>query len=620
MSEKTEGRKDGDGGLTFILGITAFVLLSFFALPAAVLMLGCVKLAKERRVLVGGLALIGLALFVLVYVEPFKAEFKALDRHRRMEAWSYTWDHMLAFWGFTWPLAPAAAIVWDVVRPKSIQEQLDEAEQAQAAKIAAQERKLWKGAEKALNKGVDTAALGAIVSMGTEPADFERKGQKLYLRTGASSANLHGLVLGGSGAGKTETLKRLAAIFASQTDYDIFFIDPKPTDELKFYFAGLMAEYGRTCKMYPDSPFNGFRGDARSVHNRLLTIPVLGTEGASAYYAELTEEYVWLGMNAGDGLPRTFDEVAQRLDYDYLLQYYANDPASLQSIQRIKRQDANSVVMRFNNVARKFSTISGAGWAFEDVRAAYFGLPVLEASRDVDAIARFLIEDLKHYFATRKQRNRRTVVFFDEFSAFGSENVVNLMELVRSHGGIVILASQTTAALGDDRLQKRILGNVTIYLQRMNDPREVAALGGMQPVLDVSRHMDTKPNPNGIARYVDKSVIDPTKVAQLPLGGAYIINRGRVAHIKVQQAPALDWNKISSTHLDLALQWMSANNPNAPVLVRRASPAVAHAAAAARPIVPARTEPTPALAHGAPTQAATPSNAPSQSDGADDFI
>lgn len=202
MSEKTEGRKDGDGGLTLLFFFAAAVVLAFFALPAAVLMLGCVKLAKERKALAGSLALIGLALFVLVYVEPFKAEFKAFDRHRRMDAWSYTWDHVLAFWGFTWPLAPAAAIVWDVVRPKSIQEKLDEAEQAQAAKVAAQERKLWKGAEKALNKGVDTAALGAIVSMGTEPADFERKGQKLYLRTGASSANLHGLVLGGAAQGK----------------------------------------------------------------------------------------------------------------------------------------------------------------------------------------------------------------------------------------------------------------------------------------------------------------------------------------------------------------------------------------------------------------------------------
>ncbi|GAA5531425.1 hypothetical protein [Herpetosiphon gulosus] len=85
MSEKTEGRTDGVGGLIFGF-FAAAVVLAFFALPAAVLMLGCIKLVKERKALAGSLALIGLALFVLVYVEPFKAEFKAFDRHRRMKA------------------------------------------------------------------------------------------------------------------------------------------------------------------------------------------------------------------------------------------------------------------------------------------------------------------------------------------------------------------------------------------------------------------------------------------------------------------------------------------------------------------------------------------------------
>lgn len=135
-------------------------------------------------------------------------------------------------------------------------------------------------------------------------------------------------------------------------------------------------------------------------------------------------------------------------------------------------------------------------------------------------------------------------MIIDEFSALGSENVVNLMELVRDLGGIVILAAQTTAALGDERLQQRILGNVTIYLQRMNDPREVAILGGLQQRLDVSLRIGEVDKGQGMARYVDKAVIDPTRVAQLPTGGAFLINRGYAAQVKILQSPPVDWSQV----------------------------------------------------------------------------
>ena len=64
-------------------------------------------------------------------------------------------------------------------------------------------------------------------------------------------------------------------------------------------------------------------------------------------------------------------------------------------------------------------------------------------------------------------------------------------------------------------------------LHRMNDPRQVAELGGMQRRLEVTHRYDAKagqPLKEGQIRYEESATIDPTKVMQLATGAAYIIN------------------------------------------------------------------------------------------------
>ena len=566
MSQKNEDEQDSS---TVFGVLAAIILIGFAALPVAILMFPLSALARRKKAVVGVAALAGVGLFWVLCLTPIKAEYTDMQEDLKAKRWSHVFEHAPDFWLLTLPFAPLAGMGWDLFRPRSAAEKVDEEERTTAERAENRERKGWRTAIKEQERVIGVP-VATIKHMPRTLPDFTRKNHGVYLNVDVSTANLHSLILGGSGAGKTETIKRLAYIFAVSTDYDIFLIDPKPTKRLKLAFAGIMGSCGRVCHMYPEQPFNGFRGNARALHNRFLTIPKLGTDGASAYYAELTEEYLWLGIKAGRDVPTSFAELVQRLDYDFLTAYYQDDPVSLQSMQRIKRADANSITMRFSNIARKLDGFSADGWAFEDVRAGYFGLPVLESTRDVNAVARYLIEDLKHYFGARKGE-RRTVVIIDEFSALGSENVVNLMELVRDLGGIVILASQTTAALGDERLQKRILGNVTTYLQRMNDARDVAALGGIMQKVDVSvRYGDADANERGTKRYVDQAVIDPTRVAQLPTGAAYLINRGYVAQVQMMQAPPVDWSTVNPATLMLCAEIEGTGRSNAPILRKRA--------------------------------------------------
>lgn len=555
VSREQEKKKDGDERL-FMAVVVAVV--ASVTLPAVILMFALSGLAKRYRTGMLLAALAGGLLFGLVCWKPFTTHMNATKVRVKNIRTSQGLDavpgavagSLPRFWLLTLPLAPLAALGWATLRPRTAEEKLLEEEERREQRAERLEQAAWKQAKKVQTKAPAQAGpeVGTIKKIRKPLPDFTNRAGRLYLNTDVGAANLHTLLFGGSGSGKTTTMLRLVASFAEHTDYDLFFIDPKCDPTVKQQFAGLVGQAGRRCRLYPDEPFDGFRGDAKALHNRFLTIPALATDGASAYYAEMSEDYLWLAINAGEQLPQSFAEVEQRLDYAFLTAFYADDPANLQRLKRIQARDAHGIAMRFGNVARKLDGLQAGGWTFEGSRAGYFGLPVLVASRDVSAMAKYLIEDLKHYFAVRKDRTRRTVLFIDEFSALGSENIVNLMELVRSLGGIVVLASQTVEALGDESLQRRILGNVTIYLQRMNDPRQVAELGGMQKRMNVTHRYDAQagqPLSEGQVRYEEEAIIDPTKAMQLETGAAYIINRGRVAEVLITPPPAINWDQVS---------------------------------------------------------------------------
>src|SRR5580704_8096581 len=72
----------------------------------------------------------------------------------------------------------------------------------------------------------------------------------------------HMLVCGATGSGKTETLLRLAWTIAKTSDAPVFYLDGKGDRETAERFCGLMEDAGRECRVFPNEPFDGWRGDA----------------------------------------------------------------------------------------------------------------------------------------------------------------------------------------------------------------------------------------------------------------------------------------------------------------------------------------------------------------------
>lgn len=70
----------------------------------------------------------------------------------------------------------------------------------------------------------------------------------------------HVLVCGATGSGKTETVLRLAWTVAKESDAPVFYLDGKGDRDTAERFCGVIADAGRATRVFPNEPFDGWRG------------------------------------------------------------------------------------------------------------------------------------------------------------------------------------------------------------------------------------------------------------------------------------------------------------------------------------------------------------------------
>ncbi|GAA5531558.1 TraM recognition domain-containing protein [Herpetosiphon gulosus] len=546
----------GDGGgamMGFFMGLVVVIV----ALPAAIGALWGRRYMKTHQPMVAMAALTGAGFMALVIWSPLqdhlKASRTAMEREKRrdgiMGVVSAGAGAIPLLWLYTIPLAPALTMVWESVRPKSLAEQqADKDAQAQEKRtlqLESAKRRAMKASAASLThrpitKDIDSATvLGAKIQ--GDPLFFANEHKRLmYLTTNIGAASLHMLFIGENGAGKSESMLRVAASIAASTNWDIFFVNPKNDTKMMQQFYDLMAFYDRRCRLFPQEAYNGWEGDSGALLSRIMAIPAYATEGAASFYSDMSEVYLRAVLNTDEALPSSFEELEERLQYGRLADQYKDNAQGFARVASISAADAKSVFMRFATMTPKLTQIRRDGWRLSEARAAYFGLPVLANERDSQSIAKFLLEDIKYYLSTRKPTDRRAVLIIDEFSSLGTESVIRLAEMARSLGGIVMLGTQTLAGLGDADQQARIVGNMTVVLHRMSAPEELTKLAGVQKVMTTIHQFQGKQIlKRGTYRMEEEARIDPQDVRTLPTGCAWVIARGAAAKVQIAMMPAV---------------------------------------------------------------------------------
>lgn len=92
----------------------------------------------------------------------------------------------------------------------------------------------------------------------------------------------HMLVCGATGSSKTETLLRLAWTIAKTSETPVFYLDGKGDRRTAQRFSGLMADAGRECRVFPNEPFDGWRGEAHEIQGRLMEIVDYASDGPAS--------------------------------------------------------------------------------------------------------------------------------------------------------------------------------------------------------------------------------------------------------------------------------------------------------------------------------------------------
>lgn len=382
----------------------------------------------------------------------------------------------------------------------------------------------------------------------------------------------HLFVLGSTGAGKSETIKRLVREIFENTDRHVYLVDGKGDEGLAGDIRALAHRHGRgeapVFRLGFDrhgAIYDGFRGSAADVYNRLCAlVGVNGAEGGAQYYADINRDLLQLICFAGDKPPRSFEEVRRRLSREWLKTAYAHDPEELHTIEEeLSAEDIRGLARRIRPLAREFAPCVGPeGFALEETGCAIFSMRVQSVGDTARRFLDFLVEDLKDFVG--KRQKHPAVLIIDEFGQFANTNIIALLTLARSSRLGVVLATQDTASLKDEDTKKNVLANTrTKILMATDFPEEVAELAGTVYQVETSvQHEDGEMTGMGSARVQHAFKIDMNEAARLRAGEAFVIRQRHMTRIQVAQAGSAEpvppqaeqvRTKSSSAHYDSAV-------------------------------------------------------------------
>jgi hypothetical protein len=348
----------------------------------------------------------------------------------------------------------------------------------------------------------------------------------------------HLLVCGATGSGKTETVLRLAYAVAKCSDAPVFYLDGKGDRQTAERFTALMNDAGRTPRVFPHEPVDGWRGEPHEIQGRLMEIIDYSTEGPAAWYRDVAKNVLRLVCEYPEGPPRSSGEALYRMDLDVLAQTHPGSSA----LQALNAQQVRQVRLRYEAFFGQTRGALDGTWAWEDTNAAYLLLDSLALREETGGLARFLFEDFAHYFTSRKPRGQFCLLIVDEFSALASgAGMASRVEQARGFNTSLVLAPQVVAGMGDETEAARILGSVeTIVCHRVNTPETIIELAGTRRAMEYSTQYATEgATGSGSARIQHQFKIEPNKVRALEPGNAFLISRGKAMKIAVMQAPEM---------------------------------------------------------------------------------
>lgn len=430
------------------------------------------------------------------------------------------------------------------LKPKTLSEQLDEKTRTQAAHGEQMAKRARRVPE--IEPVAEHLRLGTFIRRDRFPEYMGVKFDRRWLLLEEGLLDQHLFILGATGAGKTQAIKRLIHEILVSTDRHIYVVDGKGEEAFAQELRSLIYNHNRQLapvfRLGADqfgAIYDGFCGHPRAVYNRLLALlHIEEAEGGARYFADINRDLLQLACYAPVGPPRNFEEVEERLDKGWLLQAYMDNPWEIRVIESIKDQSYRELAPRIRSLLREFAPCIGEeGFALEDTPYAIFSLRTQSVGDTARRFLDFLIEDLKDFVG--KRQRHPGVLIIDEFGQFDNASIVALLALARSANMGIVLATQDLSTLHDPVVTKQVLASTRTRLLMASDfPEDIAKLAGTILRAESSlQHEEGNPTGLGSVRIQDSFKIDMNEAAGLPAGETFLIRQRRTAKFYVRPVP-----------------------------------------------------------------------------------
>ncbi|MDH3674835.1 MAG: TraM recognition domain-containing protein [Anaerolineae bacterium] len=471
-------------------------------------------------------------------------------------------------------MVPYAKLL-DFLKPRSADEHI-------AEQVRHLERKHDKKRSKAMAQAkylpeavAGNLRLGTVLEWDDYPDQSGISQRGHCLTIGDQALNEHMLIIGQTGSGKTELIKRLIYEIGLNTSRGLYLVDGKGDPELAESVRAICNHTGRGNTPIVrlghgirGAPYYGFSASQPDALSNRLTemISVTNLEGGAAWFGDGCRDLTQLLCLAEAGPPKSLAEVRHRLNRAWLKSAWSSHPHEIDVIARISDDDLESLGRRLRVLERPLSqVINEAGFALEETNTAVFSIRTQSVSDIATSFLRFVTEDFKDFTSPlRWLAESQSCMIIDEFGAFHNETIIELLQLARSAGLGIILATQDVSALGDEHIQRRIMANTTTtILLRSMYPENVAELAGTKFGVESSvQYFEGDTTGLGSARVQHQFKISPDSVRSLATGEAYAIRANKAARMMVAKIP------------DAELETMRANTPEEQITPLTAEPEV----------------------------------------------
>lgn len=365
--------------------------------------------------------------------------------------------------------------------------------------------------------------------------------QKNYIGIPAFDLGEHGIAIGSPGSGKTEALLRFAYSAKKVYRKQVIYIDAKGDerqDTPARFFAAMKAAGAQRVRMFPSTYYDGWRGSAEQIYNRLMAVI---DYSESSYYGDVAADAVRLAVSPPSGPPKSGQEFVARLHIGNLKALYKNSAKS-SVISSLDPDLMRQVQMRYRVFFNAVGETLDGTLSYEDADALYIRIAGFTLRDEAPRLARFLALDYAHYVDSRKPRDVETLLIIDEYNNLRmGQNGTILFEQSRTFGSSVLVASQSVSGLGNQDARNRLLDSANTYvLLRCSDPEPIAIRAGKKTTVRSNWLVrDGGATGQGLQLYEDWKV-NPNLVRQQGKGEAFLINSGHAQQFLFARVPVSD--------------------------------------------------------------------------------